>query len=341
MTVDLTIDPSSVPERRDGRIGPMTVTRHVLSEEPVAAFEARPGTVVDPLSDCEEVWRALVLGLKDFIDKNGMPSVILGLSGGIDSALVAAIAVDALGADRVYGVGLPSKWSTEHSLSDAEDSAKRLGLHYSVVPIAPIVEGFEKAVELSGVAAENLQARIRGTLLMGLSNQHGHLLLATSNKSEVAVGYSTLYGDAAGGFAPIKDVPKTLVWELARWRNAWARDHGETEPIPQNSIDKPPSAELAPGQKDSDSLPSYEELDAVIADYVDRDLGMAELLEIGHDPEVVARVLRLVDIAEFKRRQSAPGTKISLKAFGRDRRLPITNRWRESLPSVREGAESS
>jgi NAD+ synthase (glutamine-hydrolysing) len=338
LTVDLTIDPASVPERTDGRLGPMTVTRHLLSDEPVPPFQARPGAVVAPLTDCEEVWRALVLGLRDFIDKNGMPSVVLGLSGGIDSALVASIAVDALGADRVYGVGLPSKWSSEHSLSDAEDSAKRLGLHYSVVPIAPMVEAYEKSVDLSGVAAENLQARVRGTLLMGLSNQHGHLLLATSNKSEVAVGYSTLYGDAAGGFAPIKDVPKTLVWELARWRNAEARRRGETEPIPQNSIDKPPSAELAPGQQDSDSLPSYEELDAVIADYVDRDLGMAQLLERGHDAEVVARVLRMVDMAEFKRRQSAPGTKISLKAFGRDRRLPITNRWRESLPTVREGA---
>jgi NAD+ synthase (glutamine-hydrolysing) len=337
-TVDLDLHPSSVPERREGRIGPMTVTRHVVSEEPVAAFDRRPSTVVEPLSDCEEVWRALVLGLKDFIDKNGMPSVVLGMSGGIDSALVAALAVDALGADRVHGVGLPSKWSSEHSLSDAEDSARRLGMHYSVVPIAPMVDAYEASVELSGVAAENLQARVRGTLLMGLSNQHGHLLLATSNKSEVAVGYSTLYGDAAGGFAPIKDVPKTLVWDLARWRNAHARDCGETEPIPQNSIDKPPSAELAPGQQDSDSLPSYEVLDAVIADYVDRDLGMAELLERGHDPEVVARVLRLVDSAEFKRRQSAPGTKISLKAFGRDRRLPVTNRWRETLPTVREGA---
>ncbi|MGZ4604528.1 MAG: NAD+ synthase [Blastococcus sp.] len=338
LTVDLGFDPSSVPDRREGRIGPMTVTRHVVSTEPVAAFEPRPGTVVAPLSDPEEVWRALVLGLRDFIDKNDMPSVVLGLSGGIDSALVAALAVDALGADRVYGVGLPSKYSSEHSLSDAEDAASRLGLHYSVVPIAPMVDAFHGSVHLSGVAAENLQARVRGTLLMGLSNQHGHLLLATSNKSEVAVGYSTLYGDAAGGFAPIKDVPKTLVWELARWRNEEARRRGETEPIPQNSIDKPPSAELAPGQQDSDSLPSYEELDAVVADYVDRDLGMAELLERGHDPEVVARVLRLVDAAEFKRRQSAPGTKISLKAFGRDRRLPITNRWRESLPSVREGA---
>ncbi|MFP5373167.1 MAG: NAD+ synthase, partial [Actinomycetes bacterium] len=340
LTVDLTIDPGPRAPRRAGRIGPMTVTRSVLSEAPVAPFEPRPGTRAEPLPDCEEVWRALVLGLRDFIDKNGMPSVVLGLSGGIDSAVVAALAVDALGAGRVHGVGLPSKYSSAHSLADAQDLADRTGLHYSVVPIAPMVDAYHGSVELSGVAAENLQARVRGTLLMGLSNQHGHLLLTTGNKSEIAVGYSTLYGDSAGGFAPIKDVPKTLVWELARWRNAYARGRGETEPIPRNSIDKPPSAELAPGQQDSDSLPSYEELDAVVADYVDRDLGMAELLEQGHDPEVVARVLRLVDTAEFKRRQSAPGTKISLKAFGRDRRLPITNRWRESLPSVREGASS-
>jgi NAD+ synthase (glutamine-hydrolysing) len=237
-------------------------------------------------------------------------------------------------------VGLPSKYSSEHSLADAEDLAKRTGLHYSVVPIAPMVDAYHGSVELSGVAAENPAGPCPRHPAHGLSNQHGHLLLTTGNKSEVAVGYSTLYGDSAGGFAPIKDVPKTLVWELARWRNGYARERGETEPIPQNSIDKPPSAELAPGQKDSDSLPSYEELDAVIADYVDRDLGMAQLLERGHDPEVVARVLRLVDVAEFKRRQSAPGTKISLKAFGRDRRLPVTNRWRESLPSVREGAQA-
>lgn len=338
LTVDLRLDPSAVPERREGRVGPMTVTRHVVSDEPVPPYEPRPASIAEPLSDCEEVWRALVLGLRDFIDKNGMPSVVLGLSGGIDSAVCAALAVDALGADRVHGVGLPSTWSSEHSLADAEDLARRTGLHYSVVPIAPMVDSFHGAAELTGVAAENLQARVRGTLLMGLSNQHGHLLLTTGNKSEVAVGYSTLYGDSAGGFAPIKDVPKTLVWELARWRNTHARGRGETEPIPQNSIDKPPSAELAPGQVDSDSLPSYDLLDAVITDYVDRDLGLAELLERGHDAEVVARVLRLVDAAEFKRRQSAPGTKISLKAFGRDRRLPITNRWRETLPTVREGA---
>jgi NAD+ synthase (glutamine-hydrolysing) len=338
LTVDLALDPSAVAERREGRIGPMTVTRHVVSEDPVPPFEARPGTVVEPLSDCEEVWRALVLGLRDFIDKNGMPSVILGMSGGIDSAVCVALAVDALGPDRVHGVGLPSTYSSEHSLADAADQAQRQGIHYSVVPIAPMVDAYHGSVDLTGVAAENLQARVRGTLLMGLSNEHGHLLLTTGNKSEVAVGYSTLYGDSAGGFAPIKDVPKTLVWELARWRNRHAAQQGEVEPIPQHCIDKPPSAELAPGQVDTDSLPDYDELDAIIGDYVDGDLGMAELLERGHEAETVAKVLRLIDSAEFKRRQSAPGTKISLKAFGRDRRLPITNRWRETLPTVREGA---
>jgi len=258
-----------------------------------------------------------------------MPSVVLGLSGGIDSALVAALAVDALGADRVYGVGLPSKWSSEHSLADAEDLAKRLGLHYSVVPIAPIVEGFEKQIELTGVAAENLQARIRGTLLMGLSNQHGHLLLATSNKSEAAVGYSTLYGDAAGGFAPIKDVPKTLVWELARWRNAEAVRRGETPPIPESTITKAPSAELRPGQVDQDSLPPYDVLDAILDAYVEGAQGRAELVAAGFEEAVVDKVVGLVDRAEWKRRQFAPGPKISSLAFGRDRRLPVTSRWRE------------
>ena len=310
----------------------MTVTRHVLSDEPVPAFETRPGTVAEPLTDCEEVWRALVLGLRDFIDKNGMPSVVLGLSGGIDSAVVAALAVDALGADRVHGVGLPSKYSSEHSLSDAEDLAKRdracttpssRSRRWSTPTTA--------SVELSGVAAENLQARVRGTLLMGLSNQHGHLLLTTGNKSEVAVGYSTLYGDSAGGFAPdqgrAEDAGLGARPLAQRARPRARRDRADPAELASTSRRRPSSP---PGQQDPDSLPSYEELDAVVADYVDRDLGMAELLERGHDPEVVARVLRLVDAAEFKRRQSAPGTKISLKAFGRDRRLPITNRWRET-----------
>ena len=318
-------------------------------EEALELFEfegARPvpGRVAPVLAPEAEIYRALCVGTRDYLGKNGFPGALLGLSGGVDSALTLAVACDALGAERVRAVMMPSQFTAQMSLDDAAEMARRVGVRYDVIPIGPVFEAFRAALapQFAGRAPdlteENLQARVRGTLLMGLSNQHGHLLLATSNKSEVAVGYSTLYGDAAGGFAPIKDVPKTLVWELARWRNEEARRRGETEPIPRNSIDKPPSAELAPGQQDSDSLPSYEELDAVIADYVDRDLGMAQLLELGHDPEVVARVLRLVDTAEFKRRQSAPGTKISLKAFGRDRRLPITNRWRESLPSVREGA---
>ncbi len=196
-----------------------------------------------------------------------------------------------------------------------------------------MVAAYLDAVKLTGLAEENLQARVRGTLLMGLSNEHGHLVLATGNKSEISVGYSTLYGDSVGGFAPIKDVPKTLVWKLARWRNASASQRGETEPIPENSIAKPPSAELRPGQQDSDSLPDYEVLDAILADYVEGDLGHRELLERGHDPQTVAAVLQLVDGAEYKRRQFAPGTKISLRSFGRDRRLPITSRWRETVDS--------
>jgi len=255
---------------------------------------------------------------------------VLGLSGGIDSAVCAALAVDALGADRVYGVGLPSKYSSEHSLADAADLAERTGLQYSVVPIAPMVDAYHSSVELSGVAAENLQARVRGTLLMGLSNQSGHLVLTTGNKSELATGFSTLYGDSAGGFAPIKDVPKSLVWELARWRNRCAEERGQTPPIPEASITKPPSAELAPGQLDSDRLPPYDVLDPLLDAYVEQDRGRADLVAAGADSTVVDRVLALVDAAEYKRRQSAPGPKITGRAFGRDRRLPITSRWRET-----------
>jgi NAD+ synthase (glutamine-hydrolysing) len=230
----------------------------------------------------------------------------------------------------VYGVSMPSSYSSEHSKSDAADLADRIGAHYEVVPVAPMVEAFVRSLALTGLAEENVQARVRGTTLMGLSNQHGHLVLATGNKSELAVGYSTIYGDAVGGFAPLKDVPKTLVWELARWRNEFAEKQGAPAPIPPNSIDKPPSAELRPGQLDSDSLPDYAVLDAVIAGYVDADLGYADLVAAGHDPALVERVARMVDRAEWKRRQYPPGPKISLKAFGRDRRLPISNRWRES-----------
>jgi NAD+ synthase (glutamine-hydrolysing) len=279
--------------------------------------------------DAEEVYGALVVGLRDYVDKNGFASVVLGLSGGIDSALVAAIACDALGADRVYGVSLPSAYSSDHSLADAADLAQRTGLHHRTVPIIPMVDAFEASLHLTGLAAENLQARVRGVTLMALSNAEGHLVLATGNKSEISVGYSTIYGDAVGGFAPIKDVPKTLVWELSRWRNARAESAGQTPPIPANSITKPPSAELRPGQLDQDSLPDYALLDDILDDYVEHDRGMADLVAQGFDAETVERIIHLTDAAEYKRRQYPPGTKISLRAFGRDRRQPITNHWRE------------
>ena len=298
-----------------------------------ASPDSRPevtASIASPTSDAAEVYGALVTGLRDYVDKNGFASVILGLSGGIDSALVAAIACDALGADRVHAVSLPSAYSSQHSRDDAADLAERTGLHFRTVPIAPMVDAFQSQLHLSGLAEENLQARVRGTTLMALSNSEGHLVLATGNKSEISVGYSTIYGDAVGGFAPIKDVPKTLVWELARWRNTVAVERGQTPPIPDSSITKPPSAELRPGQVDQDSLPPYDVLDDILDDYVERDRGAEQLVSAGFDPELVEHVLRLTDTAEYKRRQYPPGTKISLRAFGRDRRLPVTNRWRES-----------
>jgi NAD+ synthase (glutamine-hydrolysing) len=281
------------------------------------------------LPDLAEIYGALELGVRDYVRKNGFSSVIQGLSGGIDSALVATIAADALGADRVHVVLNPGPYSSPHSISDAEDLARRQGIHARVIPIKPMMDGYESSLDLHGVAEENLQARIRGTIWMALSNEEGHLVLACGNKSELATGYTTLYGDSVGGFAPIKDVPKTLVWELARWRNQQAVECGEQPPIPENSISKPPSAELRPGQLDSDSLPDYHVLDTLLDDYVEKDMGSAELVAAGHDPALVERVIQLVDRAEYKRRQYPPGPKISAKNFGRDRRLPITSRWRE------------
>ncbi|GAC1332829.1 MAG: NAD+ synthase [Mycobacteriales bacterium] len=312
----------------------MTVSRVALSTAPLAAYPTLAAELAAPLSAEAEVYSALVTGTRDYVRKNGFPSVVLGLSGGIDSALVATIAADALGPEAVHVVGMPSQWSSAGSVADAEELARRQGLHWSVVPIAPVVAAYDGSLAdsggLHGLAAENLQARVRGTTLMALSNEHGHLVLTTGNKSELATGYSTLYGDSAGGFAPIKDVPKSLVWELSRWRNAEAERRGETPPIPAASIDKAPSAELSPGQLDSDSLPEYAVLDALLDDYVERDFGHDALIAAGHDPGLVERVIRLVDGAEYKRRQYPPGPKISLKAFGKDRRLPITSRWRES-----------
>jgi NAD+ synthase (glutamine-hydrolysing) len=319
-------DPPEPPDRRSAA-SPAEPTGPAMPAEPGGpAIWAR----LDPLA---EVYAALVTGTRDYVRKNGFRSVILGLSGGIDSALVATIAADALGPEQVHVVLMPSKYSSEHSVGDAEDLAKRQELQAAAAPIAPMVDAFEAELDLAGLAAENLQSRIRGVILMGLSNAAGHLVLTTGNKSEIATGYSTLYGDSAGGFGPIKDVLKTLVWDLARWRNDTAAGRGETPPIPENSITKPPSAELAPGQLDTDSLPDYAVLDPLLDDYVEKDMGAAQLVAAGHDPALVDKVIQLVDRAEYKRRQYPPGPKITIRNFGRDRRLPITSRWREPRPA--------
>ena len=301
----------------------------VISEEQTSHADSAAPTVATRLSNEAEMWQGLVMGLRDYVGKNGFRSVVLGLSGGIDSALVAAIAIDALGAKRVNGVAMPSKYSSSHSVEDAQTLADATGIHFRTTPIAPMVDTYMANLVLKGLAEENLQARVRGTTLMGISNQEGHLVLATGNKSELAVGYSTLYGDAVGGFAPIKDIYKTDVWALARYRNAVAVERGQTPPIPERSITKEPSAELRPDQKDSDSLPDYVLLDQVLRSYVDEDHGYEALLAEGFDPELVRRVISMVDKAEYKRRQYPPGTKVSGRAFGKDRRLPMTSRWNE------------
>ena len=308
------------------------VERVVLSADPLPAWEPAAAPIAERIEDEAEIYGALVLALRDYVRKNGFRSVLLGLSGGIDSSLVAAIACDAVSAENVYGVSNPSEYSSVGSRTDAEDLARRTGLNFQTVPIAPMVAAYEDALHLDGLAEENLQARVRAVIWMGLSNQHGHLVLACGNKSELAVGYSTIYGDAVGGFAPIKDLPKTWVWRLARWRNADAEARGEKAPIPEASISKEPSAELRPGQLDTDSLPPYNVLDDILDDYVEQDRGSGELLAAGFDQQLVEKVLRMTDHAEYKRRQYPPGPKISFKAFGRDRRLPITNRWQEHAP---------
>lgn len=301
----------------------------VISESGPSVSSPVEPRIASTLSDTEEIWSALVLGLRDYIEKNGFQSVVLGLSGGIDSAVVATIAVDALGKDRVFGVSLPSKYSSSHSKSDAAALAKNLGINFRTIEIEPVVEGYLKATKLEGLAEENVQARVRGSLLMGLSNQEGHLVLATGNKSELAVGYSTLYGDAVGGYAPIKDVFKVDVWRLAKWRNAKATNSGQSAPIPESSITKEPSAELRPGQKDSDSIPEYEILDQILELYIDKGGDASAIIKAGHEKSLVERIIQLVDRAEYKRRQYPPGPKVTPIAFGKDRRLPMTSRWRE------------
>jgi NAD+ synthase (glutamine-hydrolysing) len=292
-----------------------------LPGEPVVV-----GSVTDHLEPVEEVYRALETGLGDYVRKNGFKQVVIGLSGGIDSALTAVIATDALGPGSVWGVAMPSRFSSQHSIDDARQLAENLGLRFDLLPIDGVYGAFLEALVpvFAGTefdtSEENLQARTRGAMLMAISNKHGPMVVATGNKSEMAAGYATLYGDMVGGYAVLKDVFKTMVYDLARWRNK----HGEA--IPQNTIDKPPSAELRPDQKDSDSLPPYETLDEILSLYVESDLGVAAIVERGFDPALVARVASMVDRNEYKRRQAAPGVKITVKAFGKDRRLPITNR---------------
>jgi NAD+ synthase (glutamine-hydrolysing) len=293
-------------------------------------------TLAPPLEPAAEVWQALVLATRDYVRRNGFDQVIVALSGGIDSAIVGAIAADALGGDHVIGLLLPSPWSSDHSLTDARLLADNLGIRTHEVPIAPAMNAFGDmfadmfAAEGSpptpdghvSLTEENIQSRIRGLTVMAVSNETGALVLTTGNKSEYAVGYATLYGDMNGGFGPIKDVPKTMVYDLARYRASVGPS------IPENTIAKPPSAELKPGQTDQDSLPPYEVLDDIIARYVEHDQGIADIVAAGHDEMVVRDILRRIDGSEFKRRQAAPGPKVTVRAFGKERRVPITHHWR-------------
>ena len=337
---ELVFDGGGMAVAADGQIA----SRTELFREGTLMVEMSPvagkwipaaGRIAEMPGAVEEVYEALKLGLKDYTDKNGFPGVIVALSGGIDSALVATIAVDALGKDRVFGVTLPSVITSKETFSDALELAKRLGIPCLQIPIAPAVDALQGllapactqvnwAKPLPGtMMEENLQARIRGVLVMALSNRFGHMVVTTGNKSEMATGYATLYGDMCGGFALIKDVPKMLVFELSRWRNT----RGEV--IPPTTISRPPSAELKPGQRDSDSLPPYDVLDPILERYVEQEAGLKDLIAEGHDEATVRKVARLVDRSEYKRRQGAPGVKITPKAFGRDRRMPITNGFRE------------
>ena len=327
---ELVFDGASMVFAPDGS----RIARAKQFEEDMLLFSAAGGPPAlrkeNPLPDLEEVYEALKLGLKDYVNKIGFKRVVVALSGGIDSALVLALAVDALGKERVASVTMPSQYSSSGTLGDAHEMAKILGIEFYEVPIKGLYDGF--AGELSkvwgtdktpGLAEENLQARIRGNLIMALSNEYGWLVLTTGNKSEMAMGYCTIYGDMAGGFAVIKDVPKTLVFDLCRWRN----ENGGIV-IPPSIIERPPSAELRPDQKDSDSLPPYEILDPILEDYVENDMGIDGLMAKGYDEALVRRVVHAVELSEYKRRQSPPGVKITPKSFDRDRRMPIVNRYR-------------
>ena len=308
-------------------------TFHVSSFEPTAKDDCASSSLCEELDYVEEVYRALVLGTRDYVRKSGFTKAVIGLSGGIDSALTAVVAADALGPDNVVGVGMPSRYSSEGSISDSKELADRLGIDFWVVPIEPAHLAFTGMLEKrfegteSNVAEENVQARIRGNVIMTISNKFGWMVLTTGNKSEMAMGYATLYGDMAGGFAVIKDVPKTLVYQLCRWRN----QHGDPHPvIPESIIDKPPSAELRPDQTDQDTLPPYETLDPIVKAYVEEDYSLPEMVAMGHDEASVRQVISFVDRNEYKRRQAPPGVKITPRAFGKDRRLPIVNRYRQT-----------
>ncbi|HJR93369.1 MAG TPA: NAD+ synthase [Acidimicrobiia bacterium] len=330
---ELVFDGASVVLAADGSVihrspqfaEDMFVVDVALAGEPVATGEIAP-----LLEATAEIYAALVTGLGDYVRKNGFDSVVLGLSGGIDSALTAVIAADALGPGNVWGLAMPSRYSSQHSIDDARSLAENLDIRFDLVPMDDVFSAYLGVLEPfisdgePGVTEENLQARIRGAILMALSNRHGPMVVATGNKSEMAVGYATLYGDMVGGYAVLKDVMKTTVYDLANWRNA------QGEVIPRNTIEKPPSAELRPDQKDSDSLPPYDILDSILDRYIEEDMSLSEIVADGFDRALVERILRLVDRSEYKRRQSAPGVKISVKAFGKDRRLPITNRFRDS-----------
>ncbi len=328
---ELVFDGCSLVVAADGTIihrSPQFEEDRFVVDVPLRGEDVSIGRVTALLDPVEEVYRALQTGLGDYVRKNGFEGVVVGLSGGIDSALTAAIAADALGAGAVWGVSMPSRFSSQHSIDDAAALAGNLGIRFDLLPMDGAFEALQRALDPVfegtefGTAEENLQARVRGTMLMALSNKFGPMVVATGNKSEMAVGYATLYGDMVGGYAVLKDVLKTLVYDLARWRNK------QIEVIPQSTIDKPPSAELRPDQKDSDSLPPYEVLDPILARYVESDEGVDEIAAAGFDPTLVDQVARLVDRNEYKRRQAAPGVKITVKAFGKDRRVPITNRYR-------------
>jgi NAD+ synthase (glutamine-hydrolysing) len=332
---ELVFDGASVVIGSDGGLihrSPQFEEDFFVVEVPLGDEPSGGGSIAPLLEPTEEIYRALTTGLADYCHKNGFEQVVIGLSGGIDSAMTAVIAADALGPGSVWGISMPSRFSSQHSIDDARSLAGNLGIRFDLVPIDGIFTAHLEALTdvfdgtEFGIAEENLQARSRGAILMAISNKHGPMVLATGNKSEMAAGYATLYGDMVGGYSVLKDVFKTVVYELARWRN---KDH---EVVPQHSIDKPPSAELRPNQKDSDSLPPYDLFDAILERYIEDDLGVAEIVGDGFDKDTVLAVARMVDRNEYKRRQAAPGVKITTKAFGKDRRLPITNHYRPNLP---------